>query len=179
MGEDGYFTHKYFSVSPDRLVLQEDSFQFKFVFTSLTSSNSADQHKHRSHRFRTCCVVFRHLLTLCFSSEARLYASVALIDALPSGSLYNWRPPPPSLPLPESRTDGQLTDVLMSQRCHEPYKHIRLLCCAPPHTVWPHNQADDDQIQMLLHAHRSSISFCLLLQRGSLFKCAISILVLN
>ena len=94
MGEDGYFTHKYFSVSPDRLVLQEDSFQFKFVFTSLTSSNSADQHKHRSHRFRTCCVVFRHLLTLCFSSEARLYASVALIDALPSGSLYNWRPPP-------------------------------------------------------------------------------------
>lgn len=114
MGEDGYFTHKYFSVSPDRLVLQEDSFQFKFVFTSLTSSNSADQHKHRSHRFRTCCVVFRHLLTLCFSSEARLYASVALIDALPSGSLYNWRPPPPPSP---SQRAAQMDSLQMSF-CH-------------------------------------------------------------
>lgn len=29
----------------------------------------------------------------------------------------------------------------MSQNLHEPYEHIRFLCCALPHTVWPHNQA--------------------------------------
>lgn len=93
MGKDGYFTHKYYPVSPDCLVLQEDSFQFEFVFTSL-----ADQNKHRSHRFRTRFVVLRHLLTLCFSNEACLYTSVALINGFLLGSLYKRSSP-------ESRTD--------------------------------------------------------------------------
>lgn len=77
MGKDGYFTHKYFSVSPDRLVLQEDSFQFKFVFTSLTSSNLpsgtnigviASEH----------VVLFFVIFSPCvFSNEAFLYTSVS------------------------------------------------------------------------------------------------------
>lgn len=101
MGKDGYFTHKYYSVSPDGLVLQEDSFQFEFVFASL-----ADQNKHRSHRFRTRCVVLRHLLTLCFSNEACLYTSAALIDAFLRVSLYNRNSPENRL------TDGPYVTVL-------------------------------------------------------------------
>lgn len=82
MGTDSYFTHKYYSASPGSLLVQ-DSFQFKFVFTSL-----ADQNKHQSHCFRTHCV-FLCLLTSCFSNEAcPACASVALNDAFLLGSFY-------------------------------------------------------------------------------------------
>lgn len=126
MGKDGYFTHKYFSVSPDWLVLQEDSFQFKFVFTSLTFSNLPTRTNIGVTAPEHVVLFFVIVLTLCFRHQRRSDWCSSF-----SGPLIQQK----------LRPDGQLTDVLMSQLLREPFKHIGLLCCALPHTVWPHNQA--------------------------------------
>lgn len=62
-------------------------------------------------------------------------------------------------------------DNLQMSLCHSTsMNHIRLLCCALPHTVWPHNQAV--QWEMLIksrclcmHIEPLSHSFCLSLSR--------------
>lgn len=147
MGKDGYSTHKYYSVSPDCLVLQENSFQFEFVFTSL-----ADQNKHRSHRSRTCCVVLRHLLTLCFSNKACRCGSAALIRGLRRDHYISESP----------RRAVQITDDLMSEPLREPQEHIRPTA-AHFHTLHDHTARPlqwENQIQMTVHARTTSVSVC-------------------
>lgn len=134
MGKDGYFTHKYFSVSPDCLVLQ-DSFQFKFVFTSLTSSNLLSR-TNSGVRASKHVLLFSSSHLVFFQQRLSLYERSFDLCAL-LGSLYNWNSQ-------ESRTDGQLTNYVTVL----PWTINTLGSSAVHyHTVWPHNQAVQWEIQ--------------------------------